>query len=74
MLNPTKIVLELVITAYAKADPKLAFVLLLTAAVIAGKNLGMSQRDIRRKIKEVDGAANAILKIVEKDKDESNQG
>lgn len=75
MFNPTKIVLELVIKAYAKADPQLAFVMLLTAAVVAGKNLGMNQQAIRRKIKEVDGPANAVLKMVEKEKkDESDQG
>lgn len=68
MVNPTKTALEaLTLVNGQMGDPRLTFVTLLTAASIAGKIIGQDQREIRRKLKEVDGPATTIFnQIAEK--------
>jgi hypothetical protein len=68
MKNPVQIVLESLSDANAKSiDPRMTFINLLTAAVVAGKIIGLSQQEIRRKLKEVEHPANTIHKnVVEK--------
>lgn len=68
MQNPVQTILESLAHANAKSvDPRMTFVNLLTAAVVAGKIIGLTPQEIRRKLKEVEHPANTIHKdVVEK--------
>lgn len=68
MQNPVQTVLETLSHANAKSvDPRMTFINLLTAAVVAGKIIGLSPREIRQKLKEVERPADTIHKdVVEK--------
>lgn len=68
MSAPVPTVLELLVVANNRSkDPRLTFVTLLTAASVAGKIIGLSQREIRQKLKEIEHPANVIHKdVVEK--------
>jgi len=68
MQPPVQTVLEaLAVTNLKSGDPRLTFVNLLTAAVVAGKIIGLKPQEIRRKLKEVERPAETIFKdVVEK--------
>jgi hypothetical protein len=75
MLNPTKTALEALTLVNGKSgDPRLTFVTLLTAASIAGKIIGLDQREIRRKLKEVDGPVTIIFNQIAEKSNADNQG
>jgi hypothetical protein len=65
MLNPTHTIAAVLTMANnASGDPRLTFVNLLTAAVIAGKFIDLTPAEIAAKIAEVDGPADLIIKEI----------
>lgn len=75
MRNPTKAALEALTLVNEKSlDPRLTFVTLLTAASIAGKIIGLDQREIRRKLKEVERPAATIFNQLAEQTNANNQG
>lgn len=65
MINPTRIVAEALHSTNEKSgDPRLTFVNLLTAALIAGKFIGLSREEVEAKLAEVEAPADLIRKQI----------
>lgn len=76
--NPTAVVLETLDSVHKKSssDPRHTFVNLLSAAIIAGKMMGLTNREIRRKIRELEVPTNSIKDMISQleIKDADNSG
>lgn len=63
--NPTRIIAEALHDVNEKSgDPRLTFVNLLSAALIAGKFIGLSRAEIALKLAEIEGPADIVRKQI----------